>query len=195
MLLSILSIPYDSSIDTYRYRKLRYFCRAWSRTVQDWTRLNVKTPTAKADPSSFQTSPLPTPGVKVLNGRTRYRSWVQVLDLCLLSLLVVGFSDLARLGRETQLIYSRLHAIECKLIEPHWLSQGRQILMNLLNKVQKRKVNYGSNTRIMTTPEDSEKRNNILFHSGIYRGSKLALSINPTPNKSPVIAKVTYPQS
>lgn len=82
-------------------------------------RLNVKTPTAKADPSSFQTSPLPTPGVKVLNGRTRYRSWVQVLDLCLLSLLVVGFSDLARLGRETQLMYSRLHAIECKLIEPH----------------------------------------------------------------------------
>ena len=29
MLLSILSIPYDSGIDTYRYRKFRYFCRAW----------------------------------------------------------------------------------------------------------------------------------------------------------------------
>ena len=29
MLLSILSIPYDSGIDRYRYRKFRYFCRAW----------------------------------------------------------------------------------------------------------------------------------------------------------------------
>jgi hypothetical protein len=28
MLLSILSIPYDSGIDTYRYRKFRYFCQA-----------------------------------------------------------------------------------------------------------------------------------------------------------------------
>jgi hypothetical protein len=30
MLLSILSIPYDSGINTYRYLKFRYFCRAWS---------------------------------------------------------------------------------------------------------------------------------------------------------------------
>ena len=33
MLLSILSIPYDSGIDTYRYLKFRYFCRAWSARV------------------------------------------------------------------------------------------------------------------------------------------------------------------